>query len=201
MNTQEPKPGPGKFAFKPMETIKAYLAGKQVGPKEHFIIRVAFTQLLILGWRSAFTALPELAIAKETPLMELPYLSDREKLSLAICILRYAEDSQGPYASLEGSHFYRESGKVFLRRRLSKYEMKNTGKTLLQEEVAITVAKIDQYVRSSLGGPYDFGTLRLCTLLYRPWLQWSAGEMALMREGGIKVNARQHEQRFFRPEF
>ena len=171
-----------KFVFKPMVAVRAYLAGKRLDRPTHLVIRLALTQLLMLGWRRRYPTLPDLVISKELPLMELPFLNDREKVWMARAN-RFATAGQ-----VDG--FFRDC--------LSEPDLRNFS-------IQLGIKGWGALYR--YGGsekptlPCDFLTLRVCTLLYRPRQEWSIEERAIMREGGIKIDPKQREQKFFRADW
>jgi hypothetical protein len=160
--------------------IRAFLKGKPISKKETLVVRTAIVQLLLLCWQQAFRKLPELVVPKETLVYKLPFLSDGEKGWLSRIIDLRAKTLGLSYpagATVDAvDDYFREC--LFL---------EDARCLVLSLEIKGMSPCLFGYAESSMARlPCDFRTLRVCTLLYRPRQEWSAEELAIMREGGIK---------------
>jgi len=183
-------------SFRPMEIMKTYLAGEKFDPEAQRIIRNAVYNLLMLGWQKRYSKLPALVVPAELPLIELPYLDDREKFFLIKQLL-------GRYSYRD--RLFVEKGQVFIERTVNDENYHSENPTRKREEVNLTVKDVDERLKRVVTKrnyrevipPYDIHSLRVCTLLYRPFEKWTPEEHAIMR-GGIKINPKRRQQKFYR---
>ncbi len=182
--------------FSPSELMRAYLNGEVFSHKAQRIIRNAVYNLLMLGWKERqYPELPKLVVAGELSLMDLPYLDDREKYLLIKQFLEYRHGSRLCVQDRQVFHEWIET------------EDCGNNPKRVREAVNLTVKDIDEHLRGGVVAyrkgnhkhipPYDIHSLRVCTLLYRPFVQWTAEEHAIMR-GSIKVSPKSRQQKFYR---
>ncbi|MDP3741107.1 MAG: hypothetical protein Q8R08_02150 [bacterium] len=199
-----------KSVFSPIDTIKDYLAGRKVDTNVRRILRKFLTDSLLLSW-TKIDQQPDLVIDPSFPIFKLPYLSDREKLWLVVDFLHETDDKYMGLSHYRGCLFKLrfKNGQALIAWEEPEYvEGARTGKLLEREEpLTVTAGEIHEFIKTLRPHdwlrfpPCNFRTLRIYTLLYRPYRDWTCEELAVMSESGIKVAPKLHDDKFYRPDW